>query len=77
LPEDLQGKQENNGVKKKLLVVSNSSVIIAFAKICRLDLLGKLFGRILIPEAVLKEVAVEGKPGHEKIVKAEFIRVEE
>jgi len=38
--------------------------------------LGKLFGRILIPEAVLKEVAVEGKPDHEKIVKAEFIGVE-
>jgi len=58
-----------------LLVASNSSVIIALAMICRLDLLKKLFKEIVVPEAVWKEVTVEGKPGHEKILRAEFIHV--
>ncbi len=71
----LQGKQGNNGVEEELLVVSNSSVIIALARICRLDLLEKLFKKVIIPEAVWKEVGVEGKSGHEKILRAEFIRV--
>jgi len=60
-----------------LIVVSNSSVIIAFARICRLDLLEKLFGELIVPEAIWREVTVEGKPGREKILGARFIRVEE
>jgi len=76
LPGILQRRRESNKVEKEFLVVSNSSVIIAFAMICRLDLLEKLFGRILVPEAVWREIAVEGKPGHEKIVRADFIHVE-
>jgi len=59
LPEDLQEKQENNGVKKRLLVVSDSSVIIALAMSCHLDLMGKLFEKVIVPEAVWKEVTVE------------------
>jgi len=59
-----------------MLVVSYSSVIIALGKIRRLNLLGKLFKRIIVPEAVWKEITVEGKPGHEKIARADFIRVE-
>ena len=72
----MQGRQESNRAEGEFLVVSNSSVIIALARICRLDLLEKLFGKILVPEAVWKEIAVEGKPGHEKIVRAYFIHVE-
>jgi len=72
----LQGKQESSRVKGEFLVVSNSSVIIALTRICHLDLLEKLFGKILTPEAVWREITVEDKPGYEKIVKAEFLHVE-
>ena len=72
----MQGRQESNRTEGEFLVVSNSSVIIALARICRLDILKKLFGKIIVPEAVWREIAVEGKPGHEKIVRADFIHVE-
>ena len=71
----MQGKQVNNKVKEEILVVSNSSIIIALARICRLDLMEKLFGKVIVPEAVWKEVTVEGKSGREKILKAGFIHV--
>jgi len=76
LLEDLQGKQGNDGVKEELLVVSNSSIIIALARICRLDLMEELFKRVIVLEAVWKEVAVKGKPGREKVLRAGFIHVE-
>jgi len=56
-------------------VVSNSSVIIALARICYLELLGKLFSEVFVPETVWREVAVRGKPGSEKILRAGFIHV--
>jgi len=71
----LQGKQGSNGAEE-LLVVSNSSVIIALARICRLDFLEKLFRKIIVPEAVWKEATVEGRSGREKVVGAGFIHVE-
>ncbi len=76
MPEDLQGKQGNNGAEEELLVVSNSSIIIALARICHLDLMEKLFKKVIVPEAVWKEVIVEGKPGREKILRAGFIHME-
>jgi len=73
----LQVEQRSSEAKKEeLLIVSNSSVIIALARICRLDLLERLFGRILVPEAVWREITVEGKPGSEKVRRARFIHVE-
>ncbi len=72
----MQGKQEDNSGEKEFLAISNSSVIIALARICRLDLLEELFGEILVPKAVWKEIIVEGKPGSEKIMESSFIRVE-
>ncbi len=77
MPEGLRGRQGSSGDVEEeiLLVVSNSSVVIALTRICRLDLLEKLFGEILVPEAVWQEVAVKGKPGSEKIMRADFIRV--
>jgi len=54
----LQGKQGNNRVEEKPIVVSNSS-IIALARICRLDFLVKLFKRVIVPEAVWKEITIE------------------
>ncbi len=76
MPEDSQGKQGSNGVKEELLAVSNSSIIIALARICHLDLMEKLFKEVIVPEAVWKEVTVEGKAGREKILRAGFIHVE-
>jgi len=71
----LRKEQRSSKGGEGLLVVSNSSVIIALAKICRLDLLEKLFKKVIVPEAVWKEVTVEGKPGREKILRAGFIHV--
>ncbi|MEB3765648.1 MAG: DUF3368 domain-containing protein [Desulfurococcales archaeon] len=72
----MQGRQESNRVEGGFLVISNSSVIIALARICRLDLLKRLFGKVLVPETVWKEITVEGRLGSEKIMKAGFIHVE-
>jgi len=63
-------------LRRSFLVASNSSIIIALARICHLDLLENLFKKVIVPEAVWKEVAVEGKPGREKILRAGFIHVE-
>ena len=68
----LRGRQESSRVEGEFLVVSNSSVIIALARICRLNLLEKLFGKILVPETVWKEITVGGKLGSEKINESEF-----
>lgn len=43
------------------IVVSNSTPIIALAKIGRIDMLRELFGIIVIPEAVYNEVSDEGR----------------
>jgi len=59
----LQVEQRDSEAEEEgLLVVSNSSVIIAFARICRLDLLGRLFKKVIVPETVWEKVTVEGKP---------------
>lgn len=71
-----EGSQGNSGAKEDLLVVSNSSIIIALAKACHLDLMEKLFKKIFVPEAVWREVTIGGKPASEKIFRADFIQVE-
>jgi len=72
----LQRERESNNTRDlNLIVISNSSVIITLAIICCLDLLEKLFRKIVVPEAVWKEVTVENKPGSEKILRAGFIHV--
>ena len=42
-------------------VVSNSTPIIALAKIARIEILQELYGSITIPEAVRDEVADSGR----------------
>lgn len=44
-------------------MISNSTPIICLAKINQLELLKKLFNKIIIPEVVKDEILVEGKPG--------------
>ena len=62
-----------------MIAVSDSSPLIALAKIGKLDILKELFGEIVIPEAVWYEVAVKGKgkPGAEDVRKAEWIKIRE
>ena len=60
-----------------MTVVSNASPLVGLARIGRLDLLKKLYGQILVPEAVWDEVVIEGKgqPGAEEVSSAEWIRM--
>ncbi len=53
-------------------VISNASPLIALSNIRQLELLEKLFQKIVIPEAVYKEVVEEGKdkPGAVEVKKA-------
>lgn len=58
------------------MIVSNSSPLINLAAINKLDLLEKLYGEIIIPEAVWKEVVIDGKgqPGSEAVERARWIK---
>ncbi len=62
-------------------VISNASPLIALSNIEQLELLNKLFKKIIIPEAVYKEVVEEGKgrPGATEVKKAinKWIKVKE
>lgn len=60
------------------MVISNSSPLINLAAINKLDLLGKLYSEIVIPEAVWKEVVIDGKgqSGSEAVKRAKWIRKE-
>lgn len=56
-------------------VVSNSTPLIALSRINELDLLHKIFGTIIIPNAVHQEVVLQGdgRPGIERITEASWI----
>lgn len=60
-----------------MIAVSDSSPLIALARIRRLDLLSSLFGRIVIPSAVYEEVVVAGAglPGAEQVRRARWLEV--
>jgi len=61
---------------KKFKVVLNSSVIIALAKIGKLELLRKLFGEIVIPTQVYEEVTRDPTlPGAIEILTANWIKI--
>ena len=57
-------------------IVSNASPLISLARIGRLDLLERLYETVSIPEAVWREVVVEGagEPGAEAIASSGWIR---
>ncbi len=50
-------------------VVSNASPLINLARIGKLDLLHDLYGELIIPEAVWREVVVDGagQPGADQV----------
>jgi len=60
-----------------VIVVSNSSPLIALARIGRLNLLASFYKRILIPAEVHHEVTVAGRglPGAEEVRKTHWIEV--
>jgi predicted nucleic acid-binding protein len=60
-----------------MTVVADSSPLIALAKIEQIDLLPRLLGPILIPEAVYNEIVVlgAGMPGSSQIARADWIEV--
>ena len=57
-------------------VVSDSSPLINLARIGELGLLRQLYGELLIPEAVWREVVAEGvnQPGAEDVARATWIK---
>ena len=60
-----------------MIVISNSSPLIALARIGKLALLASFYKRILIPAEVQYEVTVAGRglPGAEEVRKAKWIEV--
>lgn len=60
-----------------MIVVSNTSPIINLAAIDKLDLLKKLYGKVIIPGAVYHEIAVagQGQPGDHEVRTFEWIEV--
>ena len=56
------------------MIVSNSTPLIAFARIGELELLQKLVQHVLVPEAVWQEVTEAGdRPGAEEVRKATWV----
>ena len=60
-----------------MIVVSDTTPLISLLKIERIDLLEKLFGRVLIPQAVFDELVVDGrfKNEAEVIQNKKFIQI--
>jgi predicted nucleic acid-binding protein len=58
-------------------IVSNASPLINLARIGKLDLFHKLYGELIVPEAVWQEVVVEGAghPGADEVKTAPWIKV--
>jgi predicted nucleic acid-binding protein len=58
-----------------MIIISDSTPLINFAKLGRLDLLQKLFEKVYIPEAVYYEVVIEGedRPGAVEVKTATWI----
>ena len=59
-----------------MIVVSDASPLIGLASIGQLDLLKQLYEEIHIPEAVWREVVIDGvrQPGADEVKKADWIR---
>jgi predicted nucleic acid-binding protein len=58
-----------------LIVISDSSSLIAMGAVGQLDLLRTLFGEVIVPQAVWNEVTTPGRAGARSVQDAEWIRV--
>ena len=60
-----------------MIVVSDTTPLISFLKIGRMELLERLFGRVLIPQAVYDELTIDMRFEQEarQIEKSNFIEV--
>ena len=71
----------SDSASRPVVVVADASPLIGLAKIARLDLLKQLFGQVLIPEAVEKELCLgSGRPGSQVLSAARqecWIQVEQ
>jgi len=58
-----------------VIVISNTSPIVNLAAVGQLDLLQKLYEKVLIPQAVYREIAVTGagQPGAMEVQTLEWI----
>ena len=63
-------------VRRLVIAVSNSSPLILYAGIGRLDLLGRVFTEVIVPPAVWEEVVAEGagRPGAVEVARMPWIR---
>lgn len=59
-----------------MILIADSSALIALAHCDCLEILETLFGEIKVPEAVYKEVIYESKPESEKLKKFLFQKIE-
>lgn len=59
-----------------MIIVCNSTMLIALARINMLTIIERLINEIYIPDAVYEEVVIDGKgmPGSKEIEKANWIR---
>lgn len=57
------------------IIIADASCLIGLSKIGKLDVLQKLFGQVVIPEAVYYEVVVrgKGKAGAQEVATANWI----
>lgn len=57
------------------VVVADAGPIIALSVVASLDVMGQLFGRVLVPDAVYAEVVAEGRgrPGAIELVAASWV----
>jgi len=57
-------------------IVSDSSPLISWARAGKLELLRRLIKELVVPEAVYKEVVIDGKgkPGAEDVERAAWVR---
>ena len=74
-----QLKGDNMVMSGLKIVVSDTTPLIALAKIERLHLLADLFGEIFLPQAVYDEVTIfgKGRSGAQEIAEANWITVSE
>lgn len=59
------------------MIVSNSTALVAFARIERLDILEGVLGTLTIPRAMQEEVVVPGEPGAQTVEQASWIHTRE